>query len=212
MQAVRMATLSQRMFELDGKSYPYHVAHGNRTWDNERAVEISVGWAAVQAYDRPETIIEVGNVLGHYFDIGHMVLDKFERHRCVTWNEDVLDFQPPFVPELIVSISTLEHVGHGQGSRQPEKFRRAVEATIGWLAPGGRLLFTVPLGYNPGVLEFLEDPSPEVTSVRFMRRTTLDNLWEQTSLPEVRDYRYDKPFRCANALAIVEARAASKGG
>ena len=34
MQAVRMAALSQRMFELGGKSYLYHVAPGNKTWDN----------------------------------------------------------------------------------------------------------------------------------------------------------------------------------
>lgn len=212
MQAVRMSALAQRTFELDGRSYSYFVSRGNRTWDNERAVEIPVGREAVQAHGRPETVIEVGNVLGqHFADTRHRVLDKFERHPCVTWNEDVIEFEPPFAPELVVSISTLEHVGHSEQPPWPEKFRLAVEATIGWLAPGGRLLFTVPLGYNPSVLEFLEDPSPQVTSMHFMRRTTLDNLWEQTSFSEVRDYRYDKPFRCANALAFVEARAAYPG-
>jgi hypothetical protein len=206
-QAMRMSALAQRSFELDGRTYGYHVAKGNRTWDNERAVEIPVGWAAMRAHDRSETIIEVGNVLGHYFDIHHRVLDLNERHRRVTWNEDILEFQPPFAPELVVSISTLEHVGHSDGPRRPEKFRRAVETAIGWLAPGGRLLFTVPLGYNPSVLEYLEEPSPQVTSMLFMRRLTLDNLWEQTILPAVRDYRYGNPFPAANALAIVEARA-----
>jgi hypothetical protein len=212
MQAVRMAALSQRTFELDGRSYPYFVSNGNRTWDNERAIELPVGREAVQVHGRPETIIEVGNVLGqHFADVRHRVLDKFEHHPCVTWNEDVLEFRPPFVPELVVSISTLEHVGHSEHPPWPEKFRLAVEAVIGWLAPGGRLIFTVPLGYNPSVLEFLDDPAPEVVSMRFMRRTTLDNLWEQTSFSEVRDYRYDRPFRCANAIAIVEARAAYPG-
>jgi len=205
MQAMRMSVLAERTFELEGRTHSYMVARGNRTWDNERAIELPVGWEAVQAHGHPQTVIEVGNVLGHYYPIEHVVLDKFEHHRCVTWNEDVLEFQPPFAPELVVSISTLEHVGHGEQPRQPEKFRQAVEAIIGWLAPGGRLLFTAPLGYNPSVLEYLDDPSPQVTSMLFMRRTTLDNLWVQTSLPQVRDYRYGAPFPCANALAIVEA-------
>ena len=102
-RAMRMSALATRSFELDGRDYGYHVANGNRTWDNERAVEIPVGWAAVQARESPETIIEVGNVLGHYFDINHRVLDLNERHRCVTWNEDILEFQPPFAPELVVT-------------------------------------------------------------------------------------------------------------
>jgi Glycosyltransferase 61 len=207
MQAVRMSALEQRAFALDGQSYPYHVMRGKkRTWDNERAVELPICWEEVRRHGRPETVIEVGNVLGHYFDTRHRVLDLLERHPLVTWNEDVLEFKPPFAPELVVSISTLEHVGHGQSSAQPEKFRQAVESVLGWLAPHGQLLFTVPLGYNRAVLEYLEDPSPQVVSMLFMRRATLDNLWEQTDLDEVRDYRYGRPFPCANALAIVRAR------
>jgi hypothetical protein len=208
MQAVRMSALEQRAFALDGRSYPYHVMRGKkRTWDNERAVELPICWEVVCRHGRPETVIEVGNVLGHYFDTTHRVLDLLEQHPLVTWNEDILEFKPPFAPELVVSISTLEHVGHGQGEARPEKFRQAVEAALGWLAPGGELLFTVPLGYNVAVREYLESPSPEVSSMLFMRRATLDNLWVQADLGEVIDCRYGRPFPCANALAIVRARA-----
>ena len=44
MQALRMSTLAERRFVLDGERHAYHVARGNRTWDNERAVEIPVVW------------------------------------------------------------------------------------------------------------------------------------------------------------------------
>lgn len=207
MRAIRMSTLEQRVFALQGKTYPYHVVRvKQRTWDNERAVELPVCWELVNRHGRPETVIEIGNVLGHYFDTEHRVLDLQERHPLVTWNEDVLEFQPPFAPELIVSISTLEHVGHGEVPARPDKFRRAVEAAIDWLAPGGELLFTVPIGYNRAVLEYLDNPSAQVVSMLFMRRLTLDNLWEQTTLDEVRDYCYAKPFPAANALAIVRAQ------
>jgi hypothetical protein len=207
LQALRMSTLAERRFELDGESYPYHVARGNRTWDNERAVEIPVVWRELQRHGG-EGVLEVGNVLGHYFDTSHPVLDRYEQHATVTWNEDVVGFDPPFAPRLVLSISTLEHVGHSERPRDPAKFREALDAVAGWLAPGGRLLFTVPLGYNPAVREYLDAHHPARTSVRCMRRTTLDNLWVQAEYAQVRDFRYGSPFPCANAIAIVEVASA----
>lgn len=203
-QTLRMSTLAERCFRLDGESYSYHVARGNRTWDNERAVEIPLIWSELQRRGHSRGVLEVGNVLGHYFEIGHPVLDKYERYRTVTWNEDIVAFQPPFAPELVLSISTLEHVGHSESPRDPEKFRQAVDAIVGWLAPGGRLLFTVPLGYNHSVREYLDAPHELCTAVRCLRRATLDNLWEQADFLAVRDARYNDPFPCANAIAFVE--------
>ena len=200
----RMSMLAQRRFLFDGRDYRYHVAKGNRTWDNERAVEIPILWEELQRRKHPHGVLEVGNVLGHYFDIEHPVLDRYEQHRTVTWNEDIVCFQPPFAPELVLSISTLEHVGHSEQPREPAKFRRALDAIIDWLAPGGRLLFTVPLGYNPAVRDYLDAPHAQRTSLRFMRRITLENLWVQAAYAEVREHRYNRPFPCANAIAIVE--------
>jgi hypothetical protein len=205
-EALRMSMLAGRTFELDGESLPYHVARGNRTWDNERAVEIPLVWRELERRGHSEGVLEVGNVLGHYFEIAHPVLDRYERHRTVTWNEDVVAFQPPFAPELVLSISTLEHIGHSETPRDPAKFARAIDAILGWLAPGGRLVFTVPLGYNPAVLEYLDAPSARLTALRCMRRVTLENLWVQATYPEVRAARYNRPFSCANAIALVELR------
>jgi hypothetical protein len=204
LDAQRMSMLARRRFLFDGRDYPYHVAKGNRTWDNERAVEIPIVWEELQRRGRPHGVLEVGNVLGHYFDIEHPVLDRYEQHPTVTWNEDIVSFQPPFAPELVLSISTLEHVGHSEQPREPAKFRRALDAIIGWLAPGGRLLCTVPLGYNPAVRDYLDAPHAQRTSLRFMRRITPENLWVQAAYAEVRAYRYNRPFPCANAIAIIE--------
>jgi hypothetical protein len=208
LQAVRRSALAERHFVLDDESFAYHVAPGTGTWDNERAVELPVIWRELQRRGHSEGMLEVGNVLGNYFEIAHPVLDKYEHDRSVTWNEDVVTFQPPFAPELILSISTLEHVGHSERPRDPAKFHAAIDAVSGWLAPGGRLVFTVPLGYNPAVREYLDAPHSARATVRCMRRTTLDNLWVQADYAEVRDVRYDRPFRCANAIAIVEVGSA----
>ena len=208
LRALRMSTLAERRFVLDGDILPYHASPKNRTWDNERAVEIPVVWRALERRGHSGGVLEVGNVLGHYFEIAHPVLDKYEQHATVTWHEDIVTFEPPFAPELILSISTLEHVGRSEVPRDPEKFQEAVDAVTGWLAPGGRLLFTVPLGYNPAVRAYLDSPHPPRATVRCMRRTTLDNLWVQADYAEVRDFRYGSPFPCANAIAIVEVAAA----
>jgi hypothetical protein len=204
MQALRMSTLAERRFQFDGQSHAYHVARGNRTWDNERAVELPIVWSHLQRRGHADGVLEVGNVLGHYFDIQHPVLDRYELSPTVTWNEDVVSFQPPFAPELVISISTLEHVGHSEKPPDPTKFRRALEAILSWLAPGGRLLFTVPLGYNPAVRDYLDTPHAARTSLRCLRRTTLDNLWVQADYAEVRALRYNRPLPCANAIAVVE--------
>ncbi|HEV3071626.1 MAG TPA: hypothetical protein VGY76_09430 [Solirubrobacteraceae bacterium] len=204
LQAQRMATLAQQRFQFGGQSFGYHVATGNRTWDNERAVELPIAWDALQRHGSSQDVLEVGNVLGHYFDTSHPVLDKYEHGPNVTWNEDVISFEPPFAPQLVLSISTLEHIGHSEQPREHAKFRRALDAILGWLAPGGRLIFTVPLGYNPAVRDYLDAPHAARRSLRCLRRTTPENLWEQVGYSEVRELRYGRPFPCANAIAVVE--------
>lgn len=199
---LQIFTLGQQEFEFAGEKYGYRAATGNQAWNNERAVELPIVHRAVADFGEPESIIEVGNVLSHYYPTEHRVLDLNERHSRVTWNEDVRTFRPPDQPKLVVSISTLEHVGHPQ---DPGGFRAAVDTILSWLAPGGRLLFTAPLGYNPGVSEYLGDPHSEVTSVRALTRFTADNLWHEISLRSVGDVRYGRPFPCANAIVVVDA-------
>ncbi len=143
---LRMSALAERRFVLDGESHSYFVASGNRTWDNERAVEIPVILSELERRKGSDGVLEVGNVLSNYFEITHPVLDKHEQDQNVTWNEDVVEFKPPFAPDLVLSISTLEHVGHSDTPRDPERFRMAIDAIVSWLRPGGRLVFTVPLG------------------------------------------------------------------
>jgi hypothetical protein len=203
--ALLMPLMNERTFVYEQREYAYVARRPNRTWDNERAVELPIVWNEVQAARSPSKVLEVGNVLSAYYPIEHEVLDKYEQHPKVTWNEDILDFMPPAPPEVIVSISTLEHVGHSEQPRDPSKFRRAVERVISWLAPRGSLLFTVPLGYNPAVLDFLCEVPDAVTSVGYLRRTTADNVWRQTSFADAAAGVYGQPFPCANVIAVVRA-------
>ena len=201
----RKRALRASSFEYSGRSFPYHVDGGNKPFDNERAVELAIAERALREHD-PGVVLEVGNVLSHYFPTSHSVLDKFETHRAVTWNEDVLTFVPPFAPALIISVSTLEHVGHVERPPDRTGFSRAVASLLRWLRPGGELLITVPLGYNPSVLALLEDPAQPFDELVAMKRVSEGNEWVQTTLSDVRDVRYGQPFPCGNAIVIARAR------
>jgi hypothetical protein len=203
-EALRMSLLGLQTFDFAGGTYRYHVAAANQTWKNERAVELPIIYRAVQAIE-PSRIIEVGNVLHHYFPVSHVVVDKYEQHHSVTFREDVVRFQPPQEYDLVVSISTLEHVGYSEPPLDLTKFRQGLDAIARWLAPAGRAIVTVPMGYNPAVDAYLDDPD-SATEIRFLRRITRDNLWEETDFKTAASARYGTPFFAANAVAVIERR------
>jgi SAM-dependent methyltransferase len=155
-----------------------------------------------------QRILEVGNCLAHFHAHDHDVLDKYERAPGVR-NEDVVDFRPEAPYDLVLSVSTLEHVGWDEEPREPGKVRRAIEHLRGFLAPGGTLWFTVPLGYNPEVDRLVRERDLPLTDLRFLRRTSgATNRWREVGYEAARDAEYGRPYRAANAVAVGTVRAA----
>lgn len=70
---------------------------------------------------------------------------------------DVLDFRPSGPYDLIVSISTLEHVGWDEESRDLTRSERAIWHLRSLLGTGGCLLATIPVGQNPRLDRLLAD-------------------------------------------------------
>jgi hypothetical protein len=152
-------------FVLDGVEHPCLVHLYNRTWTNERAVEIPVGRAFLAR--NPGPALEVGNVLVHYGMSGHTVIDKYEDRPGVL-NVDVVDYHPGERFGAIVCISTLEHVGWDEAPRDPTKTLRAIGHLRNLLLPAGRMLVTCPLSYNPHLDELVTDRRSGATSESFL--------------------------------------------
>ena len=76
--AKKRGTLAGKAFSMNGQEYPYFVHPYNRTWANERAVEIPVVRSFLEE-SQGKRVLEVGNVLSHYGPVTHQVLDKYER-------------------------------------------------------------------------------------------------------------------------------------
>jgi len=82
----RKAMRKRLKFSFNGKWYYYFHNRYNFTWADERTVEVPIVWDIVRAH-RGKRILEVGNVLSHYFPVKHAVLDKYEKFKGVM-NED----------------------------------------------------------------------------------------------------------------------------
>ena len=187
-------------FEFQGRRIPYVRHPYNRAWRNERSVELALARDFVERH-RGTRILEIGNVLGHYGPVNHCVLDKYESSPGVT-NADVVDFDPAEPFDAIVSISTLEHVGWDEHPREPEKVLRARANLLRLLRPGGPLLVTVALGYNPHLDRYLAEGRFEFPGEIYMKRINRANEWREADAGEVQGARYGAPFRNANAIFV----------
>jgi len=78
-------------------------------WKNERCVEVPLAKSIVDK--EKGRILEMGNVLPHYYKNARWdVLDKFEKGKNIL-NADIASFKPKNKYNLILSISTFEHIG-----------------------------------------------------------------------------------------------------
>lgn len=141
-------------FVFDGNNFRYFIHWYNHTWNNCRKVEIPI-FMDVYYKNTGKRMLEVGNVLSHYIIADRSicdVLDKYDKAKGVI-NEDILTFNPSIKYDVVLSCSTLEHVGFDKPEvENPFGFLEAVKNIVtNVLAPGGVLVFSVPIGYNPGV-------------------------------------------------------------
>ena len=192
-----------RTFTFKGKTYNYFCHRYSTTWRNERAVEVPIIWKIVtRSKSQGMHILEVGNVLSHYFSIQHDVLDKYEKAHGVI-NQDIVDFQPPKKYDIIVSISTLEHVGWDEEPRDPEKILRALEnLKTNCLAAGGKIVVTLPLGYNTEMDRLHRGGKIRFTKQCYLKRVFGDNKWIEVDWDDVKEAKYNNPFPAANGLVI----------
>lgn len=191
---------ASKTFTFRGQTYRYFYHKYNSTWRNERAVEIPIIWELVLNH-REKHILEVGNCLSHYFQVAHDIVDKYEVAEGVI-HEDVVHYSPGKQYDLIVSISTIEHVGYDETPRDPLKSLRAVERLCSLLSRGGKLVVTIPLGVNPYLDELLEKEKIAFTRRYCLKRVGAFNEWKQVRWRAIRGIRYGKEYPSALGLVI----------
>jgi hypothetical protein len=181
------------------KTYWYYDTF--KTWHGERAVEIPIVTEMVRKY-QGKNILEIGNVLSHHLEFEHDILDKYENAKGVI-NEDVVDFKSQKKYDLIVSISTLEHVGWDEKPRDDLKIPRAIENLKTLITSrGGMIIITLPIGYNSVLDQLLKDGMIRFSKQYNLVRISKGNEWKAASWKEVQNAKYNTPLPFANGLLI----------
>jgi hypothetical protein len=184
--------LPPRSFAFNGSSYRYFYHRYNNTSETERAIEIPVALDFLRTQPA-EAVLEVGNVLNHYAYFPHTVVDKYEIADGVL-NVDISDFNPDQKYDAIVSISTVEHVGWDEEPFDPDKSLQAIYRLRQMLAPGGRMLLSIPIGHHAELDRAIQKGALACTTLRGLRRTRRNN-WVETPLPELLEYRVEPSYR-----------------
>ncbi len=192
---------TRRTFKFNGKKYHYFYHRNWITWNNERSVEVPIALEIIKKH-KGKDFLEVGNVLMNFIEYDRDIVDKYEIAPGVL-NEDIVDFNPGKKYDIIITISTLEHVGWDEKPREALKFFKAIKNLKRLLKTGGNIIITIPKGNNP-VLDnlIMEKKSPFIKSF-FLKRVSKNNRWKQVPLKKIRNTRYGSFVRWSASAVII---------
>ena len=181
----------KRIFMFDNKPFSYFYHPYNKTWKNERAIEIPIALSYLKEF-KGKKILEIGNVLSHYVKTKHLILDKFEISSKVI-NQDVINFKSSIKFDLIISISTFEHIGIDDSIYNPKNsIKGIINIKNNCLSKDGVFLISFPVNYNPALTKLLEGNIFNYKIYCF-KKINNKNLWKQCSFEEIKDYKHQQP-------------------
>ena len=195
-----LLTHQPKTFNFNGENFNYFMHPYNFTWRNERIIEVPIIRKLI-LNNEGKNILEVGNVLSHYFKINHDIFDKYEKGDKVI-NKDIVDFKSKKKYDLIISISTLEHIGWDEPEKDNKKGLKAIKKMKSLLKRKGKMIFTIPLGYNPFIDKYIKNNQINFSEKFFLIRISSKNIWQQSSWNLVKNIKYNYPFPYANGVVI----------
>ena len=146
----------QKTFVFDGVEYKYFYHKYNYTPLNERCVEIPIVMRKLDEYlDAKKQVFEIGNVMQNYHKREWEILDKFEKEDNVI-NKDIVDYKTDKRYDLIICVSTIEHIGFDDNLKDDDRISSAILNMKNMLKKDGELIITFPLGYNPNADKLVE--------------------------------------------------------
>jgi hypothetical protein len=187
------------IFKVIEYEYFYHPY--NLSWANVRAVELPILIRKLKSYEG-KAILEIGNGLSHYMLTQWDIVDKYEKDIGVI-NEDVVNFKSQKKYELIISISTLEHVGFDESPKDPGKILIAIEnLRKNCLREGGEIIVTLPVGYNPEMDKLLFLEKLGFDKKYYMKRISWNNKWKQATIDELKMIKNNPTSIASDGLVI----------
>jgi len=188
--------LRPKHFFFNGKKIQYENSFYNTSFFNERTVEIPMVKEIISSYKR-NNFLEIGNVLQHYnYPESRVIVDKYEVSQNVI-NEDIETYSTQTKFNLIVSISTLEHVGLDEGEMvtDKDKLQRCIlNISNNLLAKEGVLIVTLPVNYNENVDKFIRENTIFQEKFFMKKDSLLLNTWKKVSFDDLTVKNRSKPI------------------
>lgn len=193
---------SNNRFSCGLTEYKYDTRKKNDVRYSERTVELPIAIKYVN--DCKGSILEVGNVLNQYYHFPHTVVDKYEISQGVI-NTDIVDFVPNTKYDLVISISTLEHVGFDEEEQDSTKILKSLDKLFSATKDGGTILISVPLGHNPHLDIYLKNGIIKAPDMHLLKRTSYKNEWIEQSLDllNTEKFVYGSPYPYANYVLVM---------
>lgn len=174
-------------FVWNGQTLTYFDHPYNHTALNSRRVEIPIArWFLGQRMEGAR-VLEIGNVLAHYGPVDWPVVDLREAGAI---HANVMVWEPEKPVHLLISISTVEHIGFGKyaGTTAPMRPSGVLAQFRSFLAPQGVAVVTAPTAYNPALDNELRDGTLPADEMWFMRvvpdSTRPDHVWIECTMEE----------------------------
>ena len=144
------------------------------------------------------------NVLSHYGPTQHAIVDKYEKAPNVI-NSRHSELQSEESIDLIISISTFEHIGFDDDNdgSSGSKIASAIQHCCSLLTKSGRLIITFPTGYNPELDSAVQKGLFEAERLDFMVRTAARE-WRECNSDDAFNAPYRSKFPYGNALVVAE--------
>lgn len=169
-------------FKLDGKGYKVYrnFKCPLTPWRGEREAELPIFKNILDHYD-PKDVLEVGNVLRNYYPVNFTVLDKYERGKGII-NDDAADYKSTKKYNLILSISTIEHIGLDEENAEPKKVLFAIKNLMKLLRKNGKFIFSYTLNYNHYLDDLVRKDGLKFSYKKILKK--VKNKWVQIPFEE----------------------------
>ncbi|MFX3635410.1 MAG: hypothetical protein ACE3L7_03920 [Candidatus Pristimantibacillus sp.] len=195
-------------------------------------MEIPVAGLFLTQHAKGKSVLEVGNVLSNYKSYtehipeakNRIIIDKFEVSPGVV-NLDLMDITEKY--DMIVSVSTIEHVGqmaYGENiTGDTEAPLKAIVQIYNLLKPGGKACITVPFGLLMDLgwfIQFSSDYTELLTrkygipakalNISYLKKFDTEvshpiprQLWIQCQEYQMENCYFNSPFIFANGIAVL---------
>ena len=197
---IKKQTYAKDTFSYRGQKMNYAVYSYNATWRNERAIEVPIMLDFIREFQN-QRILEVGNVSRYYGDFKHDVIDKYENSDDIM-NIDIMDCNPENPYDAFLAISTFEHIGWDEPTKEPEKILAAVKHVYKLVNNKDNVLISCPLGYNDALDDYIRNNEFPFQDLRFLRRKNQGNQWVETSKDEALSCKYGSTYPAANSIFV----------